>query len=498
MQASGPGFVQSQRVVQPPRGRGPVRGGNGIGRGQRAPDRSASQNEARQSTLVYAAQHREDRDAPNIITVTFFISYVPYNTLIDIGSTHFYVASTISENLGFSMECTSSEITIMSPLGQSVLVNRLYRNVPLEVQRVVFLENLIELSFEEFDLILGMDRLVEHRVSLDCAIKRVVPRTIDDKEIVVIGECRDYLSNVISTLVAEKLGLPLSREVEFDIELLSGTASVSITPYRMAPKELTELKDQFQELLGHGFSRPNLRSGYHQLRVKEGDVHKMAFRTRDGHYEFLVMSFGLTNALAIFMNLMDQVFQPYLDQFIVDFLNDILVYSKTEDEHDEHIRFFGSYGIKAAIKGFSLVEAPLTKLLRKGDPFVWTDVQQSSFEKLKFVLTQAPILIQPKSSKEFMVYSAASHVDLGCVLMQNGKVVAYASRQLKSHEGKYLMHDLELAAMVFALKIWRHYLYEYHPGKANVVANTLNRRAMIDMRAMFARLSMFKDRGLFA
>ncbi|KAA3480445.1 hypothetical protein EPI10_020871 [Gossypium australe] len=156
-----------RRVVQqPPRGRGPARGGSGMGLGQRAPGRVANQTKARQPAMVSVAQHQEDRDAPDVIMGTFFIFDVPYTTLIDICSTHSYVASSVSENLGILVKSTSSEITVLSPLGQSIRVSKLYRNVPLV---------------------------------------RVVLRTEDDKEVVVIGEHRDYLSNVISALVAKKL-----------------------------------------------------------------------------------------------------------------------------------------------------------------------------------------------------------------------------------------------------------------------------------------------------
>ncbi|KAA3477370.1 DNA/RNA polymerases superfamily protein [Gossypium australe] len=292
------------------------------------------------------------------------------------------------------------------------------------------------------------------------------------------------------------------------------------------------------------FSKIDLYSGYHQLRVKELDVHKTTFRTRYEHYEFLVMPFGLTNTSAAFMDLMNRVFQPYLDQLAVVFIYDILVYPKTEDEHDEHLKFllrglvlileklrlywignsprmseiYSFLGLvryyRYFVDGFSLIAAPLNKLLRKGVLFVWTDAQQSSFENLKSVMTQAPVLIHPESRKEFVVYSDVSYVGLRCVIMQDVKVVAYASRLLKTHEGNYLTHDLELAAVVFALKIWRHYLYgerciiytdhkslkylltrkelnlrqhrwiellkdydctiEYHPGKANVVPDALS------------------------
>ena len=191
-------------------------------------------------------------------------------------------------------------------------------------------------------------------------------------------------------------GLPPHREIEFSIDVIPGATPASITPYRMAPLELKELKLQLQELLEKGFIRPSvspweapvlfvkkkdgtlrlcidyrqlnklivknkyplpriddlfdqlkgasifskidLRSGYHQLRIKDADVHKTMFRTRYGHYEFLVMPFGLTNAPAAFMDLMNRVFRPYVDQFVVVFIEDILVYSKDRESHDTHIQ----------------------------------------------------------------------------------------------------------------------------------------------------------------
>jgi len=257
------------------------------------------------------------------------------------------------------------------------------------------------------------------------------------------------------------------------------------------------------------------------LRVKDVDVPKTTFRTRYGHYEFLVMPFGLTNAPAAFMDLMNRIFHPYLDRFVVVFIDDILVYSKTREEHDEHLRiilqtlrekklyaklskcdfwlneiaflghivsadgirvdpkkieavmewkpprnttevrsFLGLAGYyRRFVKGFSLIAAPMTKLLHKNVRFDWNDKCQTSFEKLKAMLTEAPVLTQPVSGKDFVVYSDASHNGLGCVLMQERKVVAYTSRQLRPHEQNYPTHDLELAAIIFALKIWRHYLY---------------------------------------
>ncbi|XP_016676580.1 uncharacterized protein [Gossypium hirsutum] len=208
------------------------------------------------------------------------------------------IACSVFEKFGILVENTLSGITVLSTLGQFVRVNRMFRDVPLEIQGIVFLADLIELFFREFELILGIDWLVKYRVSLDCATKRVVLRTAIDEEVVVIGERRNYLSNLITALRAEKLvhngckaffayvsvsevgdslvkdirtvkdfldvfpeellGLPPEREVEFGIELLSGIAPVSIAPYRMPSKELVELKAQIQELLDHGFIRPSV------------------------------------------------------------------------------------------------------------------------------------------------------------------------------------------------------------------------------------------------
>ena len=287
---------------------------------------------------------------------------------------------------------------------------------------------------------------------------------------------------------------------------------------------LPRIEDLFDQLRGASvFSKIDLRSRYYQLRVKEVDVPKTAFKTRYGHYEFLVMPFGLTNAPAAFMDLMNRVFCPYLDQFVVVFIDDILVYSKDAQEHEHHLRivlqtlrenqlfaklskcdfwlkevsflghivsaegirvdpvkievivnwkpprnvsevrsFLGLVGYyRRFVQGFLVIASSLTRLLRKGVKFEWDDKCQSSFERLKEILVEALVLIQPTSGRDYTVYSDASRIGLGYVLMQDGKVVAYASRQLKLHEQNYPTHDLELAVVVFALKklttlfIWR-------------------------------------------
>ncbi|GJX12871.1 putative nucleotidyltransferase, ribonuclease H [Tanacetum coccineum] len=348
---------------------------------------------------------------------------------------------------------------------------------------------------------------------------------------------------------------------------------------------LPRIDDLFDQLQGACyFSKIDLRSGYHQLRVREEDIPKTAFRTRYGHFEFTVMPFGLTNAPAIFMDLMNRVCKPYLDKFVIVFIDDILIYSKTEEEHEVHLKtildllkkeklyakfskcefwlkevqflghvvnrdgihvdpskvesvknwktpespteirsFLGLAGYyRRFIENFSKIAKPLTLLTQKNKTYVWGNEQDEAFHILKEKLCNAPVLALPDGPDDFVVYCDASKQGFGCVLMQRGKVIAYASRQLKKHEKNYTTHDLELGAVVFALKIWRHYLYgtksviytdhqslqyifdqkdlnmrqrrwiellsdyeceiKYHPGKANVVADALSRKERLKPR----------------
>ncbi|GKD43722.1 putative reverse transcriptase domain-containing protein [Tanacetum coccineum] len=290
--------------------------------------------------------------------------------------------------------------------------------------------------------------------------------------------------------------LPPIRQVEFQIDLVLGVAPVARAPYRLAPSEMEELSTQLQELSDKGFIRPSsspwgapvlfvkkkdgsfrmcidyrelnkltvknryplpriddlfdqlqgssvyskidLRSGYHQLRVHDEDIPKTTFRTSYGHYEFHVMPFGLTNAPAVFMDLMNRVCRPYLDKFVIVFIDDILIYSKTKEEHDAHLRL-------------------ILELLKKEELFLqdWGEKEETAFKTLKQKLCSSPILALPEGSENFVVYCDASHKGLGAVLMQKEKVIAYASRQLKIYEKNYTTHDLELGAVVFALKMWR-------------------------------------------
>nr|GEU83605.1 putative reverse transcriptase domain-containing protein [Tanacetum cinerariifolium] len=304
-------------------------------------------------------------------------------------------------------------------------------------------------------------------------------------------------------------GLPSSRQVEFRIDLVARAAPVARAPYRLAPSEMKELLVQLQELLEKGFicpslspwgasiffvkkkdgsfkmcidyhelnkltvtdryplpriddlfdqlhgssvySKIDLRSGYHQLHIKKEDILITAFRTRYGHFESQVMPFGLTNAPAVFMDLMNRVCKSYLDKFVIVFIDDILVYSNDVEEHVKHLKIilkllkkkrFGVHVDLAKIEAIKSWAAPTTP----------TEVR-------KFIGLAGYYRRFIEGTEDFVVYCDASLKGVGAVLMQREKVIAYASRQLKVHEENHTTHDLELGAVVFAFRLWRHYLY---------------------------------------
>ncbi|GKA64104.1 putative reverse transcriptase domain-containing protein [Tanacetum coccineum] len=366
-------------------------------------------------------------------------------------------------------------------------------------------------------------------------------------------------------------GVPPTRQVEFQIDLVPGAAPVVRAPYRLAPSEMKELSDQLQELSEKGelnkltvknryplpriddlfdqlqgssvYSKLDLRPGYHQLRVQEEDIQKTAFRTRYGHYEFQVMPFGLTNAPALFMDLMNRKEELYAkfskcEFWIpkVQFLGHVIdsqgihmdpakiksikdwASPKTITEIHQFLGLAGYY--RRFIEGFSKIAKPMTKLTQKSVKYEWGDKKEEAFQLFKKKLYSTPILALPEETENFVVYCKALHKGLCAFLMQKEKVIAYASRKLKIHEKNYMTHDLELGAVVFALKIWRHYLYgtrctvftdhkslqhildqkelnmrqhrwlellsdydceiRYHPEKANVVADALSRKERIN------------------
>ncbi|GKA08448.1 putative reverse transcriptase domain-containing protein [Tanacetum coccineum] len=217
------------------------------------------------------------------------------------------------------------------------------------------------------------------------------------------------------------------------------------------------IDDLFDQLQGSRyFSKIDLRSGYHQLRVHEDDIPRTTFRTHYGHFEFTVMPFALTNSPTFILRPV-QFLRHVIngDGIHVDFSKIKVVKNwkapRTPSEVCSFLALAGYY--RRFIEDFYKIAKPLTVLTQKSKTYDWGEEQENAFQTLKDKLCNAHVLALLDGSEDFVVYCDTSGLGLGCVLMQRGKVIAYASRQLKIHEKNYTTHDLELGAVVFALKI---------------------------------------------
>ncbi|GJR72166.1 putative reverse transcriptase domain-containing protein [Tanacetum coccineum] len=565
---------------------------------------------------AYVIRDAEHNQGPNVVTGTFLLNNRYVTILFDSGADKSFVDVRFSHLLDIKPAKLNTSYEVELADGKVVCTNTVLKGCTLNLLDHLFDIDLMPIELGTFDVIIGMDWLVE-RDAIIMYGKKEVHVPYKNKTLVVKSDSGASRLKVISCIKARKYiergsqlflaqvtekepskkqlqdvpvirnfpkvfhddlpGLPPPQQVKFRIE--PGAAPVARAPYRLAPSELKELSDQLKELLEKGFIRPSsspwgapvlfvkkkdgsfrmcidyrelnkltvknryplpriddlfdqlqgssvyskidLRSGYHQLRIREEDIPITAFRTRYGHYEFQVMPFGLTNAPAVFMDLMNRVCKPYLDKFVIVFIDDILIYSKNKEEHEKHLKiilellkkeqlyakfskcdfwlesvqflghvinnkgvhvdpakveairnwsapttptevrqFLGLAGYyRRFIEGFSLISKPLTKLTQKNKKYEWGTEEDEAFQTLKQKLCSAPILALPEGAENFVVYCDASHKGYGAVLMQREKVIAYASRQLKKHEENYTTHDLELGAVVFALRLWRHYLY---------------------------------------
>nr|GEX33624.1 putative reverse transcriptase domain-containing protein [Tanacetum cinerariifolium] len=259
-----------------------------------------------------------------------------------------------------------------------------------------------------FDVLIGMDWLSKNDAAILCGEKKVkIP-----------------LKNKV--FPDDLPGLQPPRHVEFRIDLIPDATPVVRALYRSTPSELKELSEQLKELFEKGFIRPSSSSwGAPVLFVKKNDedIPITAFRTRYGHYEFQVMPFGLTNAPAVFMDLMNRVCKPYLEKFVIVFIDDILIYSKNKEEHGEHLKTILKLLKDEKLYAKFSKSKTLTKLTQRNKPFVWGNDEDEAFQMLKRKLCSAPILSLPKGSEDFVVYCDASLRGFGAVLMQREKTL---------------------------------------------------------------------------
>ncbi|GJW86365.1 putative reverse transcriptase domain-containing protein [Tanacetum coccineum] len=462
--------------------------------------------------------------------------------------------------------------------GRIIGLNTILSGCTLNFLNHPFNINLMHVELGSFDAIIGMDWLAKYQAIIVCA-EKIVRIPWGNETLIIHGDGSNqgnvtrlniisctkthkymqkgfpiFLAHVTAKEVEDKSekkrledvpivrdfpevfpedlpGLPPTRQVEFQIDLVPGAAPVARAPYRLAPSEMKELSEQLKELSDKGFIRPNSSPwGAPVLFVKKKDG---SFRMCIDYRELNKLTVKNRYPLPIIDDLFDQL----QGSSVYSKIDLRLCYHQLRVREEDipktafRTRLAGYY--RRFIEGFSKIAKPMTKLTQKKVKFEWGDKQEAAFQLLKQKLCSAPILALPEGSEDFIAYCDASKKGLGAVLMQREKVISYASRQLKIHEKNYTTHDLELGAVVFTLKIWRHYLYgtkctvftdhkslqhildqkelnmrqrrwlellsdydcdiRYHPGKANVVADALSRKEReppLRVRALVMTISL--------
>ncbi|GJU70979.1 putative reverse transcriptase domain-containing protein [Tanacetum coccineum] len=382
--------------------------------------------------------------------------------LFDSGADYSFISTNFLPLINMKPSVISPGYEIEIASGLKVVTNMIVRGCRLELEaKIVRFEKIVQI------LLSNRVNLEVHGEHPERNLKQLKTMKVNEPKLKDIHVVHDFRWRISGRFIGFT---PISRNYR---ELNKLTMKNRYPLHR--------IDDLFDQL--HGlwyFSKIDLRSGFHQLRVHEEDIPKTTFRTRS-----------------------------YIDKFVIFFIDDILIYSKSKEEHEVHLKLI-----------LELLEKE--KLFGKFLKCEFWLQEDNAFRTLKDMLCDAPILALPEGPNVFIVYCDASNQGFGCVLMQRNKVIAYASRQLKIHKKNYTTHDLELGAVVFALKTWRHYLYgtksviytdhkslqhifdqkelnmrqrrwielfsdygckiRYHPGKANVVADALSRKERMKPR----------------
>ncbi|GJT80678.1 putative reverse transcriptase domain-containing protein [Tanacetum coccineum] len=411
---------------------------------------------------VYVVGNAGTNPDSNIVTGTFLLNDRYASILFDTGADRSFISTTFSSLIDITPTTLDHYYDVELADGKIIGINTIIRGCTLNFFDHPFNINLIPIELGSFDVIVGMDWLAKNHAVIDCA-EIFVRIPWGNETLIVHGDESNQGNGIVPTedksgekrledvpivqdfpeVFPEDLtGLPSIRQMEFRIDLMPDAApelnKLTVKNHYPPPR----IDDLFDQLQGSNvYSKIDLRSGYHQLRVCEENILNMAFRTQYGHYEFQVMPFGLTNAPAVFMDLMNRVCKPYLDKFVIVFIDDILIYSKNKKEHEEHLKAILELLKKEELYAkFSKCEfwIPKVQFLSHVIDSQGIHVDPAKIESIKDWAS-------PKTSTE--IHQFLGLAGLGAVLMQNEKVIAYASRQLKIHEKNYTTHDLELGGV---------------------------------------------------
>ncbi|GJS39037.1 putative reverse transcriptase domain-containing protein [Tanacetum coccineum] len=428
----------------------------------------------------------------NVVTGTFLLNNRCASILFDTGADRSFVSTQFSTLINIAPTTLDHGYNVELADGRIIWVNTVLLGCTLNFLNHPFHVDLMPVEMGTYDVIIGMDWLTKYQAVIDCA-KKIVRIPFGSEILIFHGDGsrnkRGTRLNIISCTKAQKYLLQGCHlflahitiketgdkasnygQVEFHIDLVTWCTPVGTgAPYRLAQSEMKELADQLQELSDKGFIRPSC----HHVEFQSFSSRRKWIVTdnKQEHEEHLKIILELLKKEELYAKFSKCEFWIPKVQFLGHVIDNKGIHvdpAKIESVKDwaspktptEIRQFLGLAGYyRRFIEGFSKIAKPMTKLTQKKVKFEWGDKQEAAFQLLKQKLCSAPILALPEGSEDFIVYCDASKKGLGAVLMQREKVISYASRQLKIHEKNYTTHDLELGAVVFALKIWRHYLY---------------------------------------